>query len=80
MNDGINIQNLTIFQRHLLDKIWSCETEDDLRGWMLTLPNNVLTEAVTLVHVLQLEFMDQRWDEEGEDLSDTKLYLKKFML
>ena len=80
MGKDFHIGNLTVFQVHLLDKIWSCETKDDLREWLATLPTNVLQEAVSLVHVLKLEMLDQHWDEEEEDLSDANEVLKQFML
>ena len=81
MNDkDIHIGNLTVYQMHLLDKIWACDSEDELRSWLDTLPSTVLKEAVTLIQLLQLEILDQRWDEEEEDLSDANQVLKQFML
>lgn len=78
MNDkAIKIDHLTIYQKHLLDEIWSRKTQTQLTEWLATLPTSVLHDVTTLMEILMLEVIDM---EEDLDTSDTKLYLKKFML
>ena len=74
------IENLTIYQKHLLDQMWSFETSKELKEWLGSLPTEVLREAVSLQMLLLLEASEHNWNEEGEDLSLAENYLKKFML
>lgn len=79
MDKEIRIDNLTLFQTHLLDKIWAFENRDELVSWLQTLPSTVLIEAVTLVKLLEVEALDQQL-EETEDYTDANELIMKFML
>lgn len=77
MNDNkLIIDNLTLYQKHLLDQMWACKTQDELTAWLDTLPTTVLQDVTVLTEVLTHELSEL----EELDVSQAKQYLKKFSL
>lgn len=78
MNE-IRIDNLTKHQVHLLDCMWSCETEDEFNGWYFCLDAEDQEEVDVLMRVVAIELVEQKLVEKNPCV-EAKTVLSRFML
>lgn len=72
----IKIENLTQTQCNMLDKIWSCVTQDEYLSWYENLNDQDQTQADTLMCLLAYETMEANI----QNFDQAKQVLKKFQL
>lgn len=77
----INIHNLTPHQIEMLDILWAFEDYEDVVKWQQTLGSKDKKLSQVLLDLVILELVDGHInDSVKEDFSETREYLKKFML
>ena len=55
----IEIPGLTPLQQELADRIWACDTPEQVREFFDTLPRNLVRDAYVVYHLILWAFLDQ---------------------
>lgn len=70
---------LSLHQLHLIDEIREQESPDELYAWIDSLPTNVRRDAVSLMMLIAIEFLEEDL-QELDNFNEAKQVLKKFRL
>ncbi len=59
----MKLEGLTKQQVQICDALWACDTDDDVRIYIRSLPKRLQQEAAVLVDMMILEAIDEQVEE-----------------
>ena len=70
----IRLEGLTPLQVELADHIWRLDSQEKIAEWLGELPRNLRQQAMSLIHLIHLECLDQ---DPMEDLSQAQAVIQR---
>jgi hypothetical protein len=73
----IKIDGLTLYQREILDRLWSFDSRADVEEWMSALSESDQLLAQSLAELLTIEYLDVVINEQFTDYGEVRDILHK---
>jgi hypothetical protein len=74
----IQLHGLSPLEVELADKIWACETREDVKGFIAALPTKFMrAKAIGLYHMMIIEVIDAEMDLEDLSLANEVIEMVK---
>lgn len=71
----IEINGLTLYQREILDRLWSLNTQAEVEEWMSSLTESDQRLVQSLAELLTIEYLDRVINEQFTDYEETRTIL-----